>query len=297
MTTLRIVNAVPKRSFRLIVHIPSSVIDVEKSLLKKTLVSGLIARACSIFRVDIISIYKDPDSGRDSVLLVKKILEYLKTPHYLRRKLVPLDKDLRAVGVLPPLATPNQVSEEEIDRDHVREALVTRVEREKICFEAGLKNETCIRFSEAGLSRDLKIGDLVLVLVRDRKIVGIIDRGFLKQYYWVYDVATSNSLKESLERFRDSLVVVSTRKGSYLTQDLWNSILRDLKNRDLSIVFGSPDKDPDEIAEIEGWDLSRIAEYQVNTAPLQGVRSIRTYEALFITLSLFNNMLYLSKGI
>lgn len=298
MKNLKAINMIPRRDFKMIVHIPSSIIDVEKGLLKKTMVAGLIGRACGIFRVDVISLYKDPDSSNRSMRFIKKILDYMRTPHYLRRFIIPLDRDLRGVGILPPLTTPNQISEEDLDKDHVREALVTKIERKVICLEAGLESEFCFKPSSRDFTGSLREGDIVLVAVSNRRIVDLIEKDvFLKNNYWSYDVAVNNSLRSSLERFRNSLIIISTRKGSYLTEDLARSIVRDLKGKDLSIVFGSPDKDPDEIAELEGWNLNELANYSINTAPLQGVRNIRTYEALFITLSLINNTIYISKGI
>lgn len=284
----------PRRRNRFIVHIPASVISVEKGVFKKTFVAGLIARACGIFRVDIIDIYKDPDAESEDVIFLKKILDYIRTPHYLRKILIPLDKDLRGVGVLPPLTTPNQGSFEETSKDYeIREAVIIKKSRDKICMEAGLSDKICVKRDK--LRKKLDVGEIVYIKIRGEEFIDFIDEDFLKRYYWVFDVSTSDSLRDSLRKY-DSYLLISTRKGVYLDEEISRKILEIFDKKDLSIVFGSPEKDPDEIAEIEKWDLNKLIHISINTAPLQGVRSIRTYEALYITLALLNNIIFLSKS-
>lgn len=284
----------PKRGFKLIIHVPSSIVNVEKGLLKKSFITGLVGRACGIFRVDMIDIYVDPDSSLREAWFIKKILDYMSTPSYLRRKLMPLDKDLRGVGVLPPLATPNQVSREMRSIRHFREGVVVEVKNDLVCIEAGLDKKKCVEYSREELGF-LRVGDRVIAEVIDGEILRIIPRErFLEKHYWVFETSISSSLRESLDKYRSS-VIVSSRKGVYLDNSVARRIVELTDLGDLSIVFGSPDKDPDEIAELEGWDLSSKSNLVINTAPLQGVRSIRTFEALYITLSLINNIIYLSK--
>ncbi|MEM0439690.1 MAG: hypothetical protein QXP18_06700, partial [Sulfolobales archaeon] len=79
---------------------------------------------------------------------------------------------------------------------------------------------------------------------------------------------------------------MSTKEGSH-GEDLTARI--EGVRKGISVIFGSPDKDPDEIAEEEGWNIDMLNHYKLNSAPLQGVRSIRTYEALYITLAILNS--------
>ncbi|MGC9009055.1 MAG: putative RNA uridine N3 methyltransferase [Sulfolobales archaeon] len=284
----------PKRDSKIIVHIPSSVINVEKGILKKTFIVGLLGRACGIFRVDIIDIYVDPDSNLEDALFIKKILEYMTTPSYLRKYLISLDKNLRGVGVLPPLATPNQPSQEIISGRHFREALVVDLRKDTVYLEAGLGELVSVHLDKERL-KNIKRGDRVVIEVDNNNVVSILPREeFMKKFYWVFQVSISKSLRESLRKFRGS-VIISSRKGEYMDDRVAKKLIELYSRGDLSVVFGSPSRDPDEIADIEGWDINKMANLVINTAPLQGVRSIRTYEALYITLSLINNTIYISK--
>ncbi|OYT39548.1 MAG: hypothetical protein B6U89_03960, partial [Desulfurococcales archaeon ex4484_58] len=92
---------------RLVVGIPSSILSVEHGLLLKTMRVYQVIRFSSIYSVSEIIVYRDPftrdkEHNRYSRLF-KKIHRYLTTPPYLRKKIVPLDKDLRFIGVVPPL--------------------------------------------------------------------------------------------------------------------------------------------------------------------------------------------------
>ncbi len=284
----------PRRSSRIIVHIPASMIIVEKGILKKTFIVGLIGRACGIFRVDLIDVYVDPDSSFEEAYFIKKVLEYMSTPSHLRKYVISLDKDLRGVGVLPPLATPNQPFKEELSRRFFREALVADLRHNYIYLEAGLGEILRVGLDKERLGSFRK-GDRVVIEVENNNVISVIPRDeFMRRFYWVFQVSVSRSLRESLKKFRSS-TVISTRKGSYLNNEVAKKLVELYDHGDISIVFGSPNKDPDEIALIEGWDINKEASLAINTAPLQGVRSIRTYEALFITLSLINNVIFLSK--
>ncbi len=284
----------PKRESKIVVHVPSSIINVEKGVLKKTFIVGLLGRACGIFRVDVIDIYVDPDSSLEEALFIKKILEYMTTPSYLRKYLISLDKNLRGVGVLPPLATPNQPSQEIISGRHFREALVVDLRKDTVYLEAGLGELVSVHLDKERLS-SIKKGDRVVIEVENNNIASIIPREeFMKRFYWVFQVSISKSLRESLRKFRGS-VIISSRKGEYIDDKVAKKLVELYDRGDLSVVFGSPSRDPDEIADIEGWDIDKVVNLVINTAPLQGVRSIRTYEALYITLSLINNTIYISK--
>lgn len=280
----------PERRLELSIHIPSSLISVEHGIAKRTMVVGLIARAAAIFRVKRIRIYRDPGSDIKDLHFMKKILEYMASPPYLRKRLFKIDKDLRAVGILPPLATASHPTEEELSREHIRPAMVVRVDDKRICLEAGLGSVACISVNRAPMVRR---GDLVYVAVTSGKVSRPAMSDEISKIYWGYSVEVYDSLKSSVESSRDELYIISTKKGTHVEEELISRI--NSVEGSLSVIFGSPDNDPDEIAEKEGWDIRRLNHYDFNSAPLQGVRSIRTYEALFITLAILNSVIFRVK--
>jgi Uncharacterized conserved protein len=283
----------PARDIRLSIHVPASIITVEHGIVKKTLVIGLVARASAIFRVDRIALYRDPGSTTSDLELIRKILEYISAPPYLRKRLFRIDRDLKAVGMLPPLATASHPTEEDIEIDHIRPAIVTKAVGNRICIDPGLDGEICIKI-ERGIR--LKVGEIIYVRTsRGGRIEGVAGVDEIKKTYWGYRVDMYNSLRASIETSRGELHIVATKKGSHRVEDLWKRIKSD--GIGISLIFGSPEKDPDEIALEEGWNLDDIPHIKFNSAPLQGVRSIRTYEAIYITLAVINSIIYRIKQI
>ncbi|MEM1611523.1 MAG: putative RNA uridine N3 methyltransferase [Sulfolobales archaeon] len=283
----------PARDIWLSIHVPASIVSVEHGIVKKTLVIGLVARASAIFRVNRIALYRDPGSSVSDLELVRKILEYVLAPPYLRKRLFGIDRDLRAVGVLPPLAIASHPTEEDIEVDHIRPAMVTNVMRNKVCLDPGLDGERCINI-DSGIRP--RVGEIIYIWVsRGGRVEGIAGVEEVKKIYWGYRVETYRSLRESIRASQGELYIVATKKGAH---DI-DVLLERLRSADIgvSLIFGSPEKDPDEIALEEGWDLEDIPHLKFNSAPLQGVRSIRTYEAIYITLAMINSIIYRVKQI
>lgn len=280
----------PERGLGLSIHIPSSLISVEHGIAKRTMVLGLVARAAAIFRVRKIRVYRDPGSSARDLIFMRKILEYMASPPYLRKKLFKIDRDLRAVGLLPPLATASHVTEEDLVREHIRPALALSVDNRNICLEAGLARIVCL---DANKAKWVRKGDLVYVVVTPNGSVSrLATQGEVESIYWGYSVEIYDSLKDSVKASDEDLYIVSTKEGSH-GEDLAARI--EGVRKGISVFFGSPDKDPDEIAEEEGWNIDMLNHYKLNSAPLQGVRSIRTYEALYITLAILNSVIFKVK--
>ena len=71
---------------KLILAIPSNILEDSNTLQDKTQKIGVIARASSLFSVSEILVYDIPHKKNDSVFITK-ILKYLNTPPYLRKKI------------------------------------------------------------------------------------------------------------------------------------------------------------------------------------------------------------------
>ena len=91
---------------KLSVAIPESSLSDDSLKIDKTRKISVLARACSIFKIDTIYVYQDGDNKQDGSLLVM-ILKYLETPQFLRRRLFPKMNDLKFAGVLQPLKIPS----------------------------------------------------------------------------------------------------------------------------------------------------------------------------------------------
>ena len=91
------------------IAIPDSSLQDESTLLYKTKKVSIIARACAIFKINQIIIYKDKSGNKNDSMLLSTLLKYLDTPQYFRRQLFPKSKFLSYSGVLQPLNIPNHL--------------------------------------------------------------------------------------------------------------------------------------------------------------------------------------------
>ncbi len=120
------------RNWTVSIAIPGSVVDNAQSKELKTLLVSQIARAVAIFEVDEVVVYddgmgkrqnsKDRDGSSnnnsfkaswDPNVFMARILQYMETPQYLRKKLLPMHPDLRFAGLLAPLDSPHHVRSDE----------------------------------------------------------------------------------------------------------------------------------------------------------------------------------------
>ena len=285
-----------KRSCRLIVMLPIEAIAIYSSQLLRTIALGFIARALAIARVsDLVILCRNPKLY-GLCRFSEKVLRYLLTPPYLRKRLVPIDKDLQYVGVLNPLAIPTHPTRDEMKPGNIRPALVEHVSslNKSIAYvDAGLGS-----LCRAENCSSVKQGDLVFVEVLsvDPPICKCIDDSYV-DIYTGFDIHVYRSLKKAIENLCHNCVVIEFSKdGAELRLDDRLDYLESGKR--ICLFFGDPDRDPSDIAQDEGFDLCTLVNevgstyIKANAFPFQGVRSIRSIEALYVCLSVLNFELY-----
>jgi len=247
------------------VAIPSSSLINETDEKIKIYKIGQIARALAIFRIREVIIYRDPIL--DETKLIRKVLEYLETPQYLRKYLFPIDEDLRFIGAIPPLAIPSHKTKH-LKVGEVREGVVKKVAPDGTRWvDIGLE-------ALAPLKTDKKRGARVTVRIVSKTPLLVEEAE--PEEYWGYRVREAE-LKDLL-RERD--VVITSRKGK---------VPRVGDIRGVTLVFGNPKEGVFEIMkrmginmEVEAW----------NTIPNQGVRTVRLEEAILATLAILNFISY-----
>lgn len=242
-----------------------------------------MARWTSIFGVDRVLFFHDYETPeprrREYERLIRDHWEYFFTPPYLRKALVPLKPTLRYVGALPPI--------------RLKLFDVSRRPR---------KGEARIGYSGDGVEFD--IGDeapyravnncgkglfLVEVVDVEARLVRCLD----EDYYLGPALEFREFLREVVEGAGDALVIATDKKGDVPGQ----GDIAELRGAArVLILFGSPSRDLFELSGAEGFDIMEYADFVWNTAPGQMVVSIRTEEALLITLSLVNMFLKSHRG-
>ncbi|MEM2925247.1 MAG: putative RNA uridine N3 methyltransferase [Methanocellales archaeon] len=265
--------------------IPSS-LTVEKEDPKiKTYKIGTIARAAAIYRVNKIIIYKDREF--DDSKFISTILRYAETPQYLRKYLFPRSKILRYAGVIPPLRTKHHpLGSESSNIGDIREGIIRDVGSDGSAWvEIGLERPALLR-----TSAKMRKGERLTIKIFSREPLEVkVAREDEIPCNWGYRVEVGSSLGKILSK-SDDLVIATSKKGEAVNLKLLNEIAQEIKNRSLSIAFGSPTRGLAEILGDEGVELANVSDYILNTIPNQGTQTVRSEEAIHATLALLNSL-------
>jgi methyltransferase len=264
---------------RLAVAIPDTLLEGRDSSREKTTKLGLVARVCSIYGVDLIQIFRDP-GGRGEEKLIRKVLEYLETPQYLRRRLYPMDEALRFAGLLPPLRIPShkpRVTFDQIRAGEAREG-VTNPDG---TVDVGLERAFLLE-GNPGPNRRVTVR-LSSLNPPSAKVIGRTEVG----EYWGYAVETAE-LEDALADRRFRLKIATSRLGDSLESQISNLKAAIQKADSVLLLFGSPSRG---LFDIAGREISKKVDFLVNLFVEQHVKTVRAEEALAAGLNLVSNLL------
>jgi len=272
------------------VALPASIVSDTPHLREKTAKLGYLARACSIFGVDQILIYGDDlnHNEKQDFDTCIEILRFLETPQYLRRRLFSIGPALRFAGILPPLQIPSHNVPRKV-RDcalgDIREGAVAASSGDILKVDVGL--ESLVKCQGA-----LPVGTRVTVKLTSIEMLAgeLVDRTKIS-IYWGYRVrAQKTALGTILEKEKYDLRVGTSRYGQQL-KDVWSKIAGLLKDEgSLLIAFGSPKAGLCDILQKEGKKPEDVFDVYVNMVPNQKTLTVRTEEAVTISLSILNFM-------
>ncbi len=259
--------------------IPDTVLEEHPALRDKTVKLGTIARACAIFGVDEIVIFRDP-KGRGEGKMMKKVLEYIETPQYLRKRLFDFDEALRYAGLLPPLRIPSHKPRVPVEK------LKEGDFREGVALADGAV--------DIGLDKPLRVNQKVAAntrvtarITRNGSLNGeLVDRDAPSEY-WGYTVGLK-TVGELVADTKYDLKIATSRYGNNLAAIL--NEIRDgvTKSRGAMLIFGSPSRG---LFDIIGKELTERVDFVVNLFPEQHVETVRTEEAISAGLYFLNLVL------
>ncbi|XP_066995249.1 putative methyltransferase C9orf114 [Anabrus simplex] len=292
------------------IAVPGSILENAQSAELRTYLAGQIARAASIFQVDEVVVFDDigasnitdlktmtQDDGvevraRACCIQLARILQYLECPQYLRKQFFPIHKDLQYAGTLNPLDAPHHLRQN--DTFEFREGVVSN------CPVKPGKGSMV----NVGLLRDVQVDRCLTPGLRvtvkllpsqpgSRKLHGVVVSPHLPRasigVYWGYSVRVASSLSSVFSQAPYSngydLTIGTSDKGISVDK---------LKKRNLQpykhaiIVFGGLNGleaalEADELLKVD--DPALLFDHYINTCPKQGSRTIRTEEAILISLS------------
>jgi len=275
---------------KLCIAIPASVVSDTPHLREKTSKIGLIGRAAAIFRVNEIIIYPDsPEvNQRRESDLVATLLAYMETPQYLRKRLFRLQPELQYAGILPPLRTPHHPLNRKMKNLKVseyREGATLSKTREGTLVDIGVEQPALI------LNEQLPMGKRVTVRIEKvgKQIeVELVSRDEVSDYWGFMITVEKHTLGKILKNRSFDLTVATSRYGVPFADVAKEIAERWKKARTILVAFGAPTRGLREIVKCEGLSLGGIADFVVNTVPMQGTETVRTEEALIASLAILN---------
>ncbi|XP_071489447.1 putative methyltransferase C9orf114 homolog [Diadema antillarum] len=293
------------RPWTISVALPGSILDNAQSPELRTYLAGQIARALVVFNVDEVIIFDESGSpasqntdgvfsgvgkkGNANVQLAR-LLQYLECPQYLRKSFFPRHSDLQYAGLLNPLDSPHHVRATE-DVAY-REGIV--VDRPVAKGRGSLVNVGLLK--EVHIDRKLQPGLRVTVQMNKAKgsqmrapckVVSPSAPRIQSGLYWGYTVRLASSLGAVFTGcpFSDGgydLTIGTSERGANID----DAALPEFKHA--IVVFGGVQGlefslEVDQALVVS--DPSLLFDLYLNTCPNQGSRTIRTEEAILITMS------------
>jgi predicted SPOUT superfamily RNA methylase MTH1 len=281
---------------QLSIAIPASIASDIPHLREKTLRIGMIGRSAGIFGVDEIIIYQDLPKRKQAgdTHFIASILSYMETPQYLRKHLFKIRPELRFVGVLPPLRTAHHPLSSHV-KDLVvgdfREGVVVSSDKTETFVDVGVRDLVLIRNST------LPVNARVTVKIKRVKktLEGYSVARDRVRKYWGYVVTpTELTLGKVLRRLSFDLIIATSKYGKPFLDASKSLVKRWKTSAKILVVFGAPLRGLYEIAKHEKISLDNIADFVVNTFPVQEVETVRTEEAIPATLGVLR--MFTAKG-
>jgi len=275
---------------KLSIAIPASVVSDIPHLREKTSKIGLIGRTAAIFRVSEIIIYPDNLKVNQTadMDLIAALLAYVETPQYLRKRLFRLKPELRYAGILPPLRTPHHPlnrKTENLKVGEYREGVTLSITKEGTIIDIGVEQPAIIPNRQLPLVKRVTVK---ITKVDKRVEVEVANRDEIPQY-WGYIVAVEKRPFGKFAKSRGFDLIVATSKYGDPLVDVTEEMAEKWKKANaILIAFGAPTQGLYEIVRNEGLSLEGVADFVVNTIPMQGTKTVRTEEALVASLAVLN---------
>uniref|UniRef100_A0A182R4Q4 Uncharacterized protein n=1 Tax=Anopheles funestus TaxID=62324 RepID=A0A182R4Q4_ANOFN len=300
------------------IAIPGSIMDNAQSPELRTYLAGQIGRAACIFQIDEVIVFDDcglnnqltdqlktmqttegSTAARRCCIQLARILQYLECPQYLRKYFFPLHNDLKFSGLLNPLDSQHHLRQQ--SEFIFREGIVTnkpvKGNKPGAFVNVGLLYDVLVDTTlESNLRVTVKMPtgtDLKSKKIRAKVVPPSLPR-HETGIYWGYTVRIANSLSQVFTK--------SPYRGGYDmtigTSDRGRNV-HDLEPNSLSyqhalIVFGGvlglePALENDQKLTVDA--VQDLFDEYVNTVPAQGSRTIRTEEAILISMATLGSKL------
>jgi predicted SPOUT superfamily RNA methylase MTH1 len=288
---LRQRNSLSKR--RTSIAIPASIVSDTPHLREKTTKIGLIGRAAAIFKVNEIIIYLDNPRTSQMAQMdsIATLLTYMDTPQYLRKRLFKIKPELQYAGILPPLRTPHHPLNHRMTAlklGEYREGATVSTTREGTLIDIGVEQPALLMNVQKPADKRVTVR---VTKIGKRVEVDLVDRAEVPEH-WGYSVNVETQPFGKLVKNRNFDLAVATSKLGVPFKDVLEELAQKWKKAtNVLIAFGAPSQGLYEIVKQEGLDLDRVTDFVINTFPVQGTETVRTEEALIVSLAVLNTCL------
>lgn len=271
----------------LAVAVPDTSLSDCSDLREKTIKLGLMARAFAVFRVEDVLVYEtgnlEQKDQRDAGLILK-ILRFMDTPQYLRRKVFSKSASLKYAGLLPPLRTrshPLLSGEAELE-GAVRWGVQTHPGKVDIGLDRPVPFKSSVSERDPTLFRITRASPRIEMEVIDRSDLDI---------YWGFEAVRASRLTDTLEQYSDFTRIGFSRRAPSFAQ-IEREIVSTVTNTgSILAVFGDPTMGILDICADEKDSIKSRIDFWVNSLANQGTETVRLEEALFVSLGLLNHSL------
>ena len=237
----------------IIICFPNSILSTGQTNELQADLLGKLARKLSLYKVSKIIILKDHSYKPRSFNFnpsefILKILQYLETPQYLRKRLFPICNELRLAGLLAPLECPHHLKGGDISE--YREGVVLR--------RPTKANKGS--FVDIGLLRDCqvdrKLPELTRVTVKldnkgmlgfgaknfTGKVVSIKEASKNTGYFWGYDVEIQDTVADVMDSLPGNCfkILIDQMSEEYTEKDKKKcfSEINENKFENVFVMFG-----------------------------------------------------------
>ncbi|XP_034047404.1 putative methyltransferase C9orf114 homolog isoform X2 [Thalassophryne amazonica] len=234
--------------------------------------------------------FKGVGKKGNACIQLARILQYLECPQYLRKWFFPKHQDLQYAGLLNPLDSPHHMRIDE--ESEYREGIV--LDRPTKQGKGSLVN--CGMRKEVRIDKQLQSGLRVTVQLsktqteESKSYKGVVVAPHVPRTeggsYWGYSVRLASCLSavftESPYKEGYDLTVGTSEKGNNIDQITLSPF------KHLLVVFGGLqglEASVDSDQNLDATDPSVLFDLYLNTCPGQGSRTIRTEEAILISMA------------
>lgn len=303
-----------RKDYTVSIALPGSIVMNAQTRELQTYLSGQIGRAIAIFKADEVVVFDDgcTKSGKQEVasmgehdrswnpnVFLARVLQYLETPQYLRKAFFPMHKDLRFAGLLNPLDAPHHMRASEVCQYREGVTVKRPVIGRGSWVHVGLRKPIQV---DKHLNPNVRVTVKLDLGSGTPSSSEAPQRGTLVSpgeprretgTYWGY----STRLAASLSDVWGQCPYEGGYDMSIGTSDKGTSCIHDADFKippfkHLIVVFGGLAGIEDCVANDDRLDVpadqtSSLFDMYVNTCPGQGSRTIRSEEAILISMARF----------